>query len=169
MDRTLIIYGTRKGTTENTVRVIAETLVLKNKHHVEITNISNIRKFRKRFGEFNNLIIGSSIVSDRWKPSVLRFLKRYSFQDQKIALFVTAGGTMNKEKKYGYSREQARKEAIQKYIDKYLFEFDFSPVDKTAFGGMVIRSGKEKFNSWNRDEIESWAIQLGKLFAGDSK
>ena len=169
MDRTLIIFGTRKGTTENTVRVIAETLVLKHKHQVEITNINSIRKFRKRLGEFNNLIVGSSIVSGRWKSSVLRFLKKHRFRDQKIALFVTAGGTMNKENKYGYSREQAREEAIHNYIDKYLEQFDFTPIAKTAFGGMVIRSGKEKFNSWNREDIEAWAIQLGKLFAGKAK
>lgn len=169
MDQTLIIFGTRKGTTENTARVIAETLVLKHKHRVEITNISDIKKFRKRLDEFNNLIVGSSIVSGRWKSSVLRFLLKHKFQYQKIALFVTAGSTMNKEKKYGYSREQAREEAVHNYIDKYLEKFDFIPIAKTAFGGMVIRSGKEKFNSWNREDIETWAIQVGKVFAGNAK
>ena len=163
MNRTLIVYGTRRGTTETTAQVIAETLILKHKFDVEITNIKRIKKFKRRLDDFDNLIVGSSIVSGRWKSSVLHFLKKYDFNNQKVALFVTAGGTMNKEKKYGLSREQVRGEAIQNYIDNYLDKFSFTPVAKTAFGGRVVRSHKEKYNSWRREDIEGWAIQLGKI------
>ncbi len=169
MNRTLIIYGTRKGTTETTARVIAETLVLKHKHDVELTDIKKIRKFKKRLDEFNTLVVGSSIVAGRWKSSVLHFLKKHDFQNQKIALFVTAGSTMNKENAQGLSRKQARDEAIHKYIDCYLDKFAFTPLAKTAFGGMVIRSGREKFNSWNREDIESWAIRLGKILSKNAE
>ncbi len=163
MIRTLIIYGTRKGTTETTAQVLAETLILKHKHNVELTNIKKIRKYKKRLDEFQNIIVGSSIVYGRWKPSVLNFLRKNDFHNQNVALFVTAGATMNKEKEYGMSREEVRNEAIKNYIDIYLPEFLFTPITKTAFGGMVIRSGKKKFNSWNREDIESWAIHLGKI------
>ena len=169
MIRTLIIYGTRKGTTETTAQVLAETLILKHKHSVELANIKKIRKYKKRLDEFQTIIVGSSIVYGRWKQSVLRFLKKYDFQNQHVALFVTAGATMNKEKEYGMSREEVRNEAIKNYIDVYRPEFLFTPIAETAFGGMVIRSGKEKFNSWNREDIESWAIHLGNIILKKAK
>jgi menaquinone-dependent protoporphyrinogen IX oxidase len=163
MKQTLIVFGTRKGTTENTARVIAETLLLKHKHRVEIVNIKSIKKYKKKLHEYDNLIVGSSIVSGRWVNRVLRFLKKNSFPDQKVAIFVTAGGTLNKQLKYGLSKEEAVGEAVTKYIDKYLSRFRFIPISKIAFGGRVVRSGIEKYNSWNRDDIESWANNLGKL------
>ena len=168
MDRTLIIFGTRRGTTENTAQVIGETLVLRHGQYVELTNIREIRKFRKRLDDFDNLIIGSSIVSGRWVWKVLRFLKKHDFRNQKVALFVTAGATLNKVKKFGLSKEEAREEAIRNYIDRYLCRFLFVPVSKMAFGGLVVRSGREKFNSWDREDIENWSMHVGKLFSNDT-
>jgi len=169
MNRTLIVFGTRKGTTETTAQVIGETLVLKHGQYVELTNIRDIKKYKKRLDDFDNLVVGTSIVAGRWVSKVLRFLKKYNFHNQKVALFVTAGSTLNKEKKYGLTREQVREEAIRNYIDRYHDKFMFKSVSKMAFGGVVIRSGKEKFNSWNREDIENWAIHLGKLFSEGSE
>ena len=163
MARTLIIFGTRKGTTRVTAEVLAETLILRHNHDVEIVNIREKRRVKYRLNEFDFIIIGSSIVSGKWKSSVLRFIKSKDLAGRKIALFVTAGGTMNKVEKYGITKEQAQKEAIQNYIDKYLEKVHFIPIAKSAFGGMVVRSGKQKYNSWHREDIESWGIQLGKV------
>ena len=165
MDHTLIVYGTRRGTTEKTCEVIAETLILKHKHKVELTNIRKIRKFKKRLNEFDNLIIGSSIVRGRWKSRVLRFLKKNDFQNKSVALFVTAGLTMNKENLFGSNREEVRAEAIRQYIESYLEELSFVPVSKTAFGGVIVRSGSTKFNSWIREDIENWAKSIGDIFS----
>jgi hypothetical protein len=77
---------------------------------------------------------------------------------------VTAGGTLHKQSKYGISKKEAVDEAITNYIDKYLPQFKFSPISKIAFGGRVVRSGIEKYNSWNRNDIEKWTLDLGKLF-----
>lgn len=116
MRRTLIIFGTRRGTTEYTAQVIAETLILKFRHRVELVNIKRIRRYRKRFNEFDNIIVGTSIVRDRWIRRVLRFLKKHSFSSQRVAIFITAGYTLNKAIKYGLSKKEVREEAIQKYI-----------------------------------------------------
>jgi|GEM_PF-2334161 len=167
MRRTLIIFGTRRGTTEYTAQVIAETLILKFRHRVELVNIKRIRRYRKRFNEFDNIIVGTSIVRDRWIRRVLRFLKKHSFSSQRVAIFITAGYTLNKAIKYGLSKKEVREEAIQKYIDPYLPEFTFKPFSKAAFGGMTVKSFKEKFNSWDREEIESWASQLGHSMQPD--
>jgi menaquinone-dependent protoporphyrinogen IX oxidase len=163
MKHTIIVFGTRKGMTENTVNVIAETLIQKHHHNVEIANVKDIRKYKHRLSEFDNLIVGSSIKSGRWVSSALRFLKKNTFAGKSVAIFVTAGGTLNKEKKYGMKKEDVIDEAISKYIDLYLPKFSFTPISKMAFGGRVVRSGKEKYNSWNRKDIETWAIELGKM------
>ena len=167
MARTLIIYGTRRGTTETTVAVIAETLILRHGHQVEIANIRNIRRYRRRLNEFDNFIVGSSIVRGRWIRRVLRFLIRGDFEGRKVALFVTAGNTKDKVIKLGIKKDQAREEAIEKYINPNLEKFKFTPIDVTAFGGMVVRSGMKKNNSWSREDIESWASRVGKICKGE--
>jgi len=162
MRRTLIIFGTRRGTTEITAQVIAETLILKFRHRVEIVNIKKIRRYRKRLNEFNNIIVGTSIVSDKWITRILKFLKKNDFIQQKVAIFITAGFTLNKAIKFGLSKKEVREEAIQKYIDPYLPEFKFNPISKAAFGGLIVNSNHEKINSWSREEIESWTMELGR-------
>jgi menaquinone-dependent protoporphyrinogen IX oxidase len=163
MKHIFILYGTRRGTTENTVNVLAETLILKYHHQVEVMNVKYSKSVKRRLNDFDAFIVGSSIKSGRWVSSALRFLKRHTFAGKPVAIFVTAGGTLNKEKKYGMKKEEVIAEAISKYIDLYLPKFRFDPISKMAFGGRVVRSGKEKYNSWNRGDIEAWAIELGKM------
>jgi len=69
---------------------------------------------------------------------------------------------MNKVEKYGITKEAAINEAIEKYIDKYTNKFRFTPISKMAFGGKVIKKGNIKYNSWNREDILKWSIDLGK-------
>jgi menaquinone-dependent protoporphyrinogen IX oxidase len=164
MKRTLIVFGTRRGTTETTAQVLAETLILKHGHQVDLFNIRFRRKIRRVLDEADNIIAGSSIVSGRWKPGVLRFLKNNTFPGKKVAVFVTAGVTMNRMVMHEITKEEAAKEAIRNYIDRYEDKFHFELVSKAAFGGLVKRMGRETFNSWNREDIESWAISLGKIF-----
>ena len=163
MKHTLIVYGTRRGTTERTAQVIGEMLVLKFSHDVQMVNVNKIRKFRKTLHTYDNLIIGSSIVRGKWVFRAKWFLKRYNFNNQKVAIFVTAGFTLNKEIELGIPKVEVVKEAIEKYIDENIEQTNLKPVSKMAFGGMIVRSRKEKFNSWRREDIESWVMELGKL------
>lgn len=163
MKRTLIVYGTRRGTTERTAQVIGEMLVLKFSHDVQIVNVNRIRKYRKTLASFDNMIIGSSIVKGRWVFRARWFLKRHDFSNYKLAIFVTAGFTLNKEIELGIPKKEVVNEAIAKYIDKYLKKTNIKPVSKMAFGGEIHRSHRKKFNSWKREDIESWVMQLGKL------
>ena len=163
MRKTLIVFGTRKGTTTETVHIIADVLRDKYSQTVEIADSKQIKYYKKRLNEFDNIIIGSSIVSGWWKSSVLSFAKRNVFEGKKVAVFVTAGGTLNKVAKYGISKEDAIKEAITKYIEKYSKKFRFNPILKGAFGGKVIKRGTIKYNSWNREDIYNWANNLGDV------
>jgi menaquinone-dependent protoporphyrinogen IX oxidase len=161
MNKTLIVYGTRKGTTTDTVQTIAEVLRSDYNHEVDICESSQLRVYKKRLNEFNNIIIGSSIVSGWWKDRVLSFAKNDFFEGKHDAVFVTAGGTLNKVQKYGLTKSEAIDEAIQKYIDKYLMKFKFNPISKAAFGGKVIKREVLRYNSWDKSDIVAWTKDLG--------
>ncbi len=161
MNKTLIVYGTRKGTTTETVLLIAEVLKEKFLHEVDISGTKEMRYYRKRIDEYDNIIIGSSIMSGRWKNKILSFAKRDIFTDKTVAVFVTAGGTLNKVNKYGITKEAAVIEAIENYINKYEDKFKFVPISKAAFGGRVIKKRKIKYDSWNREDIITWSVDLG--------
>jgi len=165
MIKTLIVYGTRKGTTTDTVQALAEVLRSDYNHEVDICESVQLKVYKKRLNEYNNIIIGSSIVSGWWKGSVLSFSKQNLFKGKKVAVFVTAGGTLNKVQKYGLTKSDATEEAIQKYIDKYLKKFKFVPISKTAFGGKVIKKDVVRYNSWVKSDIVSWANELGIKFS----
>ncbi len=162
MNKTLIIYGTRKGTTTETVQLIAEVLKNEYNHEVDICESSQLKYYKKRLNEFNNIIIGSSIVSDWWKGRILSFAKKDIFSGKNVAVFVTAGGTLNKVIKYGITKEEAINEAIQKYINKYSKKFKFHPISKAAFGGKVFKKGIVRYNSWNQEDIVNWAKEIGE-------
>ena len=159
--KTLIVYGTRKGMTTETVSVIAGILKDRFSHSVDIAETRQVRYYKKRIHEYDNIIIGTSIVSDRWKSRILSLAKRNIFENKQVAIFVTAGGTLNKVKKYGITKEAAINEAIEKYIEKYIKKFKFTPISKGAFGGRVIKRGIEKYNSWNKEDIINWTTDLG--------
>jgi len=161
MNKTLIVYGTRKGTTTDTVQIIANVLRIDYNHEVDICESSQLRAFKKRLIEFNNIIIGSSIVSGWWKGRVLSFAKKDLFKGKHVAVFVTAGGTLNKVQKYGLTKSEAIDEAIQKYIDKYLKKFKFNPISKIAFGGKVIKKEVLRYNNWDKSDIINWTNDLG--------
>jgi menaquinone-dependent protoporphyrinogen IX oxidase len=161
MNKTLIVYGTRKGTTTDTVQVIAEVLRYDFNHEVDICESVQLRSYKKRLSEFNTILIGSSIISGRWKGRVLSFAKKDLFKGKNVAVFVTAGGTLNKVQKFGLTKKEAINEAIGRYIDKYLEKFKFNPVSKAAFGGKVIRREVLKYNSWDKSDIITWTKELG--------
>lgn len=161
--KTLLIYGTRKGTTAETAAVIAEVLSKEFLHEVTLCESIRIREYKKQLDQFDLLIIGSSIVSGRWKGGVLRFTKKKLLQGRKVALFVTAGGTMNLVTKGTISKEEAITQAIERYIDRYEGKFHFKPIGKGVFGGKVIRKEVERYNNWNREDISAWSRELGKI------
>jgi menaquinone-dependent protoporphyrinogen IX oxidase len=161
MQKTLIVYGTRKGTTTGTVNLIAEVLRDKYSHIVDVAGTSQIKQYIKRIHEYDNVIIGSSIVSGWWKSKALSFAKRDVFEGKSIAIFVTAGGTLNKVEKSGMTKKDAINEAIKNYIDKYIRKFKFVPISKIAFGGKVVKREKMKYNNWNKEDIINWTIELG--------
>ena len=159
----LILYGTRKGTTTKTSEAIADVLTDECNQVVELVNVKNFRKVKKQLNEFHTIILGSSIVAGKWVSKCLHILRSLDTEMQKLAIFVTAGGTMNKVKKYGYTKAEAIGEGIEKYIDRYLEKYQKKAISKMVFGGRVIRKEKIKYDNWNFDDIKEWTLQLSEI------
>ena len=57
--KTLIVFGTRKGTTTETCQLIAQVLKDDFLHDVEVVNIKSYSNIKKRLNDFDNLVIGT--------------------------------------------------------------------------------------------------------------
>lgn len=156
MVKTLIIFGTRNGATEKTVNVIAEILKEKYSHTVEIFEAKKIKKQKLDGYDYNNIIVGSSIVAGRWTKHTKNVLKRNDFTGKKLIIYVSAGGTFRRGYENGLTREEIVENARTTYIDKVIQENSLNPYTTTAFGGIMIFFGKEKYRNWNREEIVNW-------------
>ena len=160
--KTLIVFGTRKGTTTETCQLIAQVLKDDFLHDVEVVNIKSYSNIKKRLNEFDNLVIGTSIVSGRWVSKCRRVLKSLRKANKRLIVVVTAGGTMNKVKKYGITKEEAINEGIEKYIQKYTNQYKIDLFDKMVFGGKVRRKGEFRYDNWNEEDITAWTRQFGQ-------
>jgi len=163
--KTLILYGTRRGATTKTCEVISDVLTERFSHEVEVINVKNYKQVKKRESGFNNIILGSSIVSGRWVSKCLRILRSLKLQDQMLIVFVTAGGTMNKVKKYGITKAEAVQEGMERYINKYLAKYKIETFSKMVFGGSVIKKNKIRYGSWNAEDIKNRAFNIGQALA----
>jgi len=158
--KTLVLYGTRGGATRQSAELIAGRLSEMHHHETELVDTRDFHLVKKRMSDFDNIVIGSSIRSGMWVSKCLGVLKKLKDPDQKLFVFVSAGGTMHKPEKYGISRDEARGEAINKYIDKYLDKYGIEVSLKTAFGGWVMKKEALRYKSWLEDEVVNWAEEI---------
>ena len=158
MSKILITYGTRKGASAETARVLGEVLMDQFYCSVDIVNVDEVKPYLQKWREYDGVIIGSSIVAGKWTAKAARFVK-------KMNIFVSAAGMLNEAKLGKTDKETAIKTAVEKYIDRQLSGTVLKPIAKTAFGGRMIMFGKKKYDNWNKDDIIDWARILGKFYS----
>lgn len=162
MRKTLIAYGTRQGATAISANIIAEILKRRFRLEVDVVDLKEKRKFSAK--PYNNIVIGSSINIGKWTLEATRFL-RNDFKGKKVAIFVSAGDTMQ-HFRYTHNKEVLDK-AISLYIDRQMKWYKVNPFNKKILGGIVKVNGKITLDSWNREEVEAWAMELGKNFVNN--
>jgi menaquinone-dependent protoporphyrinogen IX oxidase len=166
--KALIVYGTRYGMTKLTADTIGEEL--KTSYNFEITASENrlSRDLKKAVNDFDLIVAGSSIVSGFWKSGVKRFLKKYCSNNKKVAIFITAGGTLYYAKDKGLSKEEAIEKAKEKYIFPLIKKYKLTPILLGVFGGQYKKKNKVKFNNWDKDDILKWTKELAQLVVNNS-
>lgn len=160
---TLILYGTRGGATKKSAETIARILGDDYGHQLELLDVNEYRKVKKRVSAFRNIIIGSSVRSGQWVGKALRILRSLKDTDQKILVFVTAGGTMNLVSKSGISKDEAVARAVERYIDRYRDKYGLNLMARTAFGGWVKRKEVVRYDNWNAEDVEKWTRSMAEL------
>jgi menaquinone-dependent protoporphyrinogen IX oxidase len=159
LGKTLIAYGSRQGATARSARIIAEILKSRFLLEVDIVDLKVNKKFSAK--PYDNVVIGSSINIGKWTLEATRFL-RNDFKGKKVAIFVSAGDTMQ-HFRYTHDKTMIDK-AINLYIDQQMKWYKVKPFSKKILGGIVKVNGEITIDSWDRDEVEKWAMELGKSF-----
>ncbi|MHA2423391.1 MAG: flavodoxin domain-containing protein [Candidatus Thorarchaeota archaeon] len=163
----LIAFGTRKGATADTARVIAEILRDDFAMNVEILDLKKDKKKRKslEIENYDVVFVGSSIVMGKWTKEAKSFLKT-DFGDCKIIVFISAAGTCGKavlEEDW-----ETYNEYVVKYIDDVVESHSIAPFSRKAFGGRITMFGNTTLDNWNREHIVEWISEIGEILASAS-
>jgi len=128
MNRVLICYGTRYGSTSEVVQEMSQT-ARELGVQVDVVNLENETPFPEPEG-YDLVIIGSGIRAGQWKKEPLKFIeqKLKSLSKTKVALFVVSGYAGNPDKV-----AEAQAEYLDSMPEKYP---GLSPISTALIGGV---------------------------------
>lgn len=128
--KTLIVYGTRWGSTADIAKKIGEVIVSNG----NTTEIVNAKETLSKVDPYDLVVIGSGISMGKWTKETLEFLKvnADSLRNKKTALFVSCGLILRDG-----GVEKTQKDYLAKVADTY----ELQPVDFGAFGGCIDFNG----------------------------
>jgi menaquinone-dependent protoporphyrinogen IX oxidase len=159
-NRTLIVYITKGGATEQYAFAIAG--VLREKYGLDL-DVVDLRKNKSPdLSKYRNIIVGSGVRMFRVYKEALKFIEKNSFDGKRLAIFLSSGKAGN-PKTYD--------EAIEDYINKQMLKKNprLKPVAAEAFGGRTKILGKEMdppgYAEQVMTKVRAWAEELGKQLA----
>jgi menaquinone-dependent protoporphyrinogen IX oxidase len=146
-EKTLVVYATKGGTTEEYANVIAAVL-RDNKWQVDVVNLK--KNHNPDLTPYRNVIVGSGIKMQRMHGDGRKFLEK-DLGDRKVAIFL--------------SSLEPRDEAIEKYIEKILEKNKkLKPVDIEVFGGRMRFLGKTREDKMDVGKAKEWAQKIISAF-----
>ena len=166
--KTLVIYGTRYGSTTRSAELIAETLRSQQGIEAEVIDAKRVRG--QKLASSDSFVLGSSIAMGRWKGSARRLLPRLAATGRPTAIFVTAAGTLTGKKPgdpegtpVTTTIQEREAAAIAKYVDTVVPPTGLKPASVAVFGGRMVFFGKEVVNNWDSERVRAWAARLPEL------
>jgi menaquinone-dependent protoporphyrinogen IX oxidase len=146
-EKTLVVYATKGGTTEEYANAITSVLG-ENKWQVDVINLK--KNHNPDLMLYRNVIVGSGIKMQRMHGDGRKFLEK-DFGDRKVAIFL--------------SSLETRDEAIEKYIEKILEKNKkLKPIDIEVFGGRMRFLGKTREDKMDVDKAKEWAQKIISAF-----
>lgn len=155
--KALIVYATRRGWTKRTAETIADELESKG---YLTTLLENRLPRPQQVGQYDLVIVGTSIVTGLWKARPKIFLKKFGQDIENLAIWVTAAGTLMSAQTDGLTLEDGTRMAVQRYIKPLIGKFRLHPKHVTAFGGQFSFGGETKYNNWNSEDIRRWTRSI---------
>jgi len=152
--KTLIVYQTKGGATEEAAKKIAETL--RSKFHLEVDLVNLKEQKPLELTQYKNVIVGGGVRNGRVYGKVLKFLEN-DLTGKKVAFFVCSSwaGTPG-------SYDNAKAKFVEKTLSKYP---KVNPMGAEAFGGRIRYFRKTMIDNTDITKVEVWAEELGKKIA----
>jgi menaquinone-dependent protoporphyrinogen oxidase len=162
--RALVAFGTKYGTTAKVAEEIAAGLRAKG---METTVVDLRNANGTTMNGYDLVVIGSSIMMDKWTKDALQFLERSRpyLSQKKVAMFVTCGNVLTGTE----SIETYRR----RYLDDVAAKYGIvSPYQKGLFGGVVdfnaynplIKAIIKKIWKEKRKELEAEGVDFSKPY-----
>lgn len=149
-NKTLVVYASKCGATEEAANIIAKTLSDKNGLDVEMVNIR--KEPNPEITQYCNLVIGGGVRAGKVYKETSEFMKQ-DLSDKRVALFICSGAAGNK---------LHHDEIAEKYITKGLAKnLNGQLVAMNAFGGCIRIFGRAVVDRRDPAKIQVWAEELG--------
>jgi len=146
-NRTLIVYATHGGTTEDYAKAIASVLTNEFKMQVELINLRI--DHNPNFKPYRNIIIGTGIQKFRIYKEGVEFLEKTDFEDRKVVIFLSA--------------LMPRDHIIEKYIDKILQKnTKLKPIAVEVLGGRMKVLGRTVTDKTDIEKSKEWTRKIAE-------
>lgn len=163
--KTAVVFGTRKGASRDSATIVADRLREKFGFDVDLIDVRTMPAWRTMKDRYDAYVIGSSIVAGRWVGRARRLLFRPELRTKRVAIFVTAAGTLQPGNEGASTRAHVREVALERYVTPLLEKSGLSPVGVAAFGGRMRMLKQTVFENWNGEEARDWADTIGPRLA----
>ena len=154
-NKTLIVYETKGGATEESAQKIAE--ILRSKFSLDVDLVDLKKQKVPDLGRYRNVIVGAGVRVGRVYSKATKFLDG-DLGGKNVAFYVSSSwaGTPKQD-----SYEAAKIRFVEKTLTKHP---NLNIVGADAFGGRIRIFGKLMLDNIDLSKVETWAEELGKKF-----
>ena len=146
-NKTLIVYATRGGTTEDYAKAISSVLTDEFKIQVDLVNLKKARN--PDLTQYKNIIVGAGIKMFKMHKEGTEFLEKKNFGEKNVGIFL--------------SSLVPRDEAIKKYVDVILRKnTTLKPIAVEVFGGRMRILGRTSQDMTDIEKAKKWARKISE-------
>ena len=152
-NKTLIVYVSKGGATEEAARKIADTL--RSKFQLEVDLVDLKEQKSPHLEQYQNVVTGGGVRAGRVYGKTLKFLEN-DLSGKKVAFFVSSSwaGTPG-------SYKNAKTKFVENTLTKYP---KINIVSAEAFGGRIRYFRRTMLDNTDLAKVEAWAEELGQKF-----
>jgi menaquinone-dependent protoporphyrinogen IX oxidase len=146
-NKTLIVYATRGGTTEDYAKAIGSVLTDELKMQVDIVNLRT--DHNPNLTPYRNVIVGTGIQKFRMYEEIAEFLEKTDFGDRKVVIFL--------------SSLMPRDEVIKRYINVIIKKNPkLKPLAVEVLGGRMKVFGRTITDKTDIEKSKAWARKIAE-------
>ena len=143
--KTLIVYATRGGTTEEYAKAIISVLTDEFNIQADLVNLE--KTGNPDLTLYQNIIVGTGIKMFRMHKEGASFLGKKNFEEKNVGIFI--------------SSLMPREEVIKRYIDGILRKnSSLEPIAVEVFGGRITMFGRTSQDMVDIEKAKEWIRSL---------